>query len=157
VIDDRAYFKRVRVKPASIDVLVGGRELRGCELELSGSSDRATASLRGETRTSFPLWAGLAPDACLWLKAGGDWIDYRSLGGWGAYFPSDVEFEEARDPVTDLTALASQGEGAYLEYKAVLLETTESKRTTFKTVAAFANGGGGRVLFGVSDGHGIEV
>jgi Putative DNA-binding domain len=155
VIDDRAYFKSVRVGPASVAVVVGGRGLRGCDLELSGSTDRAAMALDGPGRVAFPLATGLASDAWLWLKSEGEWLDYRSLGGWGAYFPPDVKFEEARDPVADLTSLASQGEGPYLEYKVSLPDTSESKRTTFKTVVAFANGGGGRMLFGVSDGQGI--
>lgn len=155
IVDDRAYFKSVRVRPASIRVVVGGRELRGCDLELSGSSDRAAVALDAAGAVTFPLAAGLASDAWLWLKSGGQWLDYRSLGGWGAHYPADVHFEEARDPIADLTSLASQGEGPYLEYKVALPETTESKRKTFKTVVAFANGGGGRMLFGVSDGQGI--
>jgi predicted HTH transcriptional regulator len=93
--------------------------------------------------------------AWLWLKSGGEWLDYRSLGGWGAYWPSDVEFEQARDPIADITSLASQGEGLHLEYKVSLPDTQAQKRTTFKTVVAFANGGGGRMIFGVTDGRGI--
>jgi hypothetical protein len=155
IIDDRAYFKSARVRPTSIRVSVGGRALRGCDLELSGSSDRAAVALDGPGSVTFPLAAGLASDAWLWLKSGGQWLDYRSLTGWGAYYPPDVDVEEARDPIADLTSLASRGEGPYLEYKAALPETTESKRKTFKTVVAFANGGGGRILFGVTDGQGI--
>lgn len=63
----------------------------------------------------------------------------------------DVEAVLPSDPIADLTRLAAQGEGQHLEYKQKLPDNRDEKRTVFKTVVAFANGGGGFVMFGVSD------
>ena len=45
----------------------------------------------------------------------------------------------------------TQGEGLNLEYKEKLPDTNSEKRKVFKTVVAFANGGGGTIVFGVED------
>jgi predicted HTH transcriptional regulator len=102
-------------------------------------------------RTSIALPAGLPTEAWLWLKNEDEWLDFRSLGYWGGHRSSDVEEDLPRDLAADLSGLASQGEGLYLEYKEKIPDTPGEKRNVFKTVAAFANGGGGIVLFGISD------
>ena len=61
-----------------------------------------------------------------------------------------VEIEFPEDPDSQIQALLSQGEGLQVEFKRQLPEdSVESKRTVFKTVAAFANGHGGSIVFGV--------
>jgi predicted HTH transcriptional regulator len=63
------------------------------------------------------------------------------------------------DPVAEVTALASQGEGQRLEYKSALppagRATTrteqDAKRTALKDIVGFANSGGGSVIYGVTD------
>ncbi|HUY50379.1 MAG TPA: ATP-binding protein [Streptosporangiaceae bacterium] len=61
-----------------------------------------------------------------------------------------MEIELPDDPEAEIQALLSQGEGQQVEFKRQLpQDTTESKRTVFKTVAAFANGYGGNMVFGV--------
>ena len=61
-----------------------------------------------------------------------------------------VEIELPEDPEGEIQALLVQGEGQQVEFKRQLPEdTAESKRTVFKTVAAFANGYGGSIVFGV--------
>jgi Putative DNA-binding domain len=47
-------------------------------------------------------------------------------------------------------ALLSQGEGLQVEFKRQLPENSdESKRTLLKTIAVFANGHGGSIVFGI--------
>ncbi len=58
-----------------------------------------------------------------------------------------VEFEI--EPATRVEALISRGEGSPLEFKREL--SGEDPNKVMKTVAAFANGQGGTVLFGVTD------
>jgi Putative DNA-binding domain len=61
-----------------------------------------------------------------------------------------VDIELPDDPEAEIQALLSQGEGQQIEFKRQLpQDTTESKRTVFKTVAAFANGYGGNMVFGI--------
>jgi predicted HTH transcriptional regulator len=61
-----------------------------------------------------------------------------------------VDVEVPEDPESEIQALLSQGEGLEVEFKRELPgDSAESKRTVFKTVAAFANGYGGSIVFGV--------
>ncbi len=150
IVDDRARIRRVKVGPAAVDVWVGGQSVRGCELELNSSSDRLIAVVEKPGRISLPLRTGIGEDPWIWLKCGADWIDYRAVTGWGARRSPDVHIEQPEDSVADMTALASCGESTHLEYKSELPgDTADSKRKVLKTVAAFANGDGGTILFGV--------
>ncbi|MGD0167880.1 MAG: ATP-binding protein [Gaiellaceae bacterium] len=155
VIDEGARILRVRARPTTLDVWLGGRALKGAVLELNGATYRRRARLVGAGRVSWPLPQGALDDAWLWLKRGSDWLDYRSLGGWGGYHSPDVEIEAPHDPTAEITSLAARGEGQELEYKEKLPDNRGEKRNAFKDVVAFANGGGGVVLFGVDDSGGI--
>jgi len=151
LVDGRARIRRVRIRPTSLDVWVGGRALQGARLELNGAEYRASVDLDKAGRISFPLPAGLPSDAWLWLKEGTEWRDFRALSWEGNRIPN-VETELPRDPIAELSLLAAQGEGPHLEYKEKLPDSRDEKRHVFKTVVAFANGDGGTLLFGVGDG-----
>jgi len=151
IADGRARIGRVRVRPTSLEVWVGGRALRGARLELNGAENRASVELERACRITFPLITGLPTDAWLWLKEGNQWRDFRALSWEGARI-SNVETELPRDPLAELSLLAAQGEGSHLEYKVKLPDNQGEKRNIFKTVVAFANGDGGTILFGVDDG-----
>jgi hypothetical protein len=154
-VDTGARIRRVRVRPASLEVRLGGSSLANTFLELNGAESRAVVAIQ-KPRVVFELPGGLPSDAWLWLKRDSDWLDFRSLSGWGGYQGSDVEIELPEDPLAEVSRLAAQGEGAKLEYKEKLPDTQSEKRTVFKTVVAFANGDGGTILFGVSDDGDIK-
>ncbi len=154
-LDTRARVRRVRIRPASLEVWVDGSALDGASLELNGVEWRTTVAIE-KPRVVIQLPSGLPTDAWLWLKRGPEWLDFRSLNQWGGYQSPDVELELPRDPVAELTRLAAQGEGAMLEYKEELPRTDAQKRSVFKTVVAFANGAGGTILFGVTDAGDIK-
>jgi len=151
--DMRARIVRVRVRPAELHVQVEGGSLRGCVAELAG--DHAGPSTRlGTNRprtVRFPLPEGLPDGAWVLLKQGSEWLDRRFLASPYAQQPqADVEFEV--EPLARLDALVAGGEGPLTEFKAEMpADGDESKRRVMKTVAAFANGVGGYILFGVSD------
>ena len=150
IVDGRARIRRVVARAASLDVWVDGRSARGCRLELNSSQDRLEAVVERSGKVSLLLRIGLGDDPWLWLKDRSDWIDYRAVRRWGGRQSPDVEFETPEDPVAEITALATQGETAHLEYKRDLPEDNhDSKRKVLKTVVAFANGDGGTMLFGV--------
>lgn len=151
VVDRRARITRVRLRPASVDVWIGGRDLANARLELNGIDYRTQVGVIRSGRITVPLPNGLPGDAWLWLKEGHDWLDFRALNGWGGRISADVETDLPKDPIADLSRLVAQGEGQGLEYKEKLPENREEKRKVFKTVVAFANGNGGLLLFGVSD------
>jgi predicted HTH transcriptional regulator len=81
------------------------------------------------------------------------WLDYRPIGDYRAqadFARAGVEFDFPEDPESEIQTLLSQGEGQRVEFKSQLpRDSDDSKRTVFKTVAAFANGQGGSIVFGV--------
>jgi Putative DNA-binding domain len=161
IIDTRARFRRVRSRPGALDVFLDGDAVKGATLELNGPTYRRRSRLSGTGPVWWPLPPGAMDDAWIWLKRGSDWLDYRAPISWGGPRGPDDEqiLDSSDDPVAEVTALASQGEGQHLEYKETLPApgggTTRAeqnaRRTAFKDIVAFANGGGGRVLFGVTD------
>jgi predicted HTH transcriptional regulator len=96
----------------------------------------------------LPLANGLPAGAWLALRRGNELLDRRILDpSWGGW-----DFEVEVDPVTQVDVLISSGEGMNTEFRVQLPESDPDK--AMKTVAAFANGGGGSLLFGVDDdGH----
>jgi hypothetical protein len=150
VVDGRARIRRVRIRPASVDVWLGGSALAGTCLELNGAEYRTTLDVGGN-RASIPLPEGLPSDAWLWLKSGAEWLDFRPLSPWGGALSPDIKIDFPPDPAVELGKLATRGEGAQLEYKEKLPDTRDEKRNVFKTVVAFANGGGGTIVFGIED------
>jgi hypothetical protein len=151
ITDERARIRRVKVGPASLGVWLSGGSLQDAFLELNGADYRSVVEVVGREHVVMPLPLGLPTDAWLWLKLDLEWLDYRPLMAWGGQLSPDIGFEQPRDPATELQRLATQGEGPQLEYKAKLPDTDHEKRGAFRTVVAFANGDGGKVLFGIDD------
>jgi hypothetical protein len=153
VVDDRAWLEQVRVTPASVEIQVRGTAVGGTRVELNGETYRCDARATPEGRVVLPLPDGLPLGAWLYLSRGGQWLDYRAIGDYSAaadLAAAGVEVEATADPGTEIGVLLSRGEGLQLEFKRQLPgSTVEEKRTVFKTVAAFANGYGGIIVFGV--------
>lgn len=82
------------------------------------------------------------------LHKGLELLDRRGLDpAWGQ---TDVEIEV--DPVTEVEVLISRGEGVSTEFKRQLpTDARDSVVNMMKTVAAFANGEGGTLLFGIDN------
>ncbi len=85
LVDQRARIRRARIRPASLDVWLGGRSLAGCCLELNGVEGRQVIPVDKPGRVSLPLPTGLPSDAWLWLKHGTEWLDFRALNNWGGH------------------------------------------------------------------------
>jgi hypothetical protein len=116
VADGRVRIRRVRVRPAGLDIWFGGVDLGSTVLELNGLEHREVVPV-DNPRISLPLRDGLSSDAWLWLKMGSAWIDFRALAGWGGSVSPDIEVEMPRDPGAELSRLLTRGEGLTLEYK----------------------------------------
>jgi hypothetical protein len=153
IADTRGWLGEVHVTPTQLTAQVHGNGLTDARLELFSATDRAEEPIAVEGPVAFPLDYGLPPDAWLWLKQGTEWLDYRSIdprSSWSA----DLEFagvtiDVPSDPQANVEALLAAGEGPEVEFKRELPATTEQKRKHFKTVAAFANGDGGVMVFGM--------
>lgn len=161
LIDTSGRVRRVEVRPGGLDVVVGGSRVKGAVLELNSPTYRHRTRLAGAGKVSLPLPLGAMDEAWLWLKRGANWLDYRAPRNWGGHSPPDdkLTLMALEDRVAEVTALASQGEGQRMEYKEALpppgggksRAEREAKRTALKDIVAFANGGGGTVLYGVTD------
>jgi predicted HTH transcriptional regulator len=85
------------------------------------------------------------------LRRGQEWLDRRFLA-WPYARERQPDVEIEIEPATRLEALITGGEGPTTEFKEELpANDADSKRNVMKTVAAFANGDGGSILFGVTN------
>ncbi|MGW1148505.1 AlbA family DNA-binding domain-containing protein [Streptomyces sp. NPDC002454] len=150
--DMSGWIGEVHVTPTELIVNVEGDGLDGAHLELFGASDRRAERLSGPGVTRLPLPGGLPKDAWLWLKCGASWLDYRSLDPHSTWThslaASGVTVEEAADPRATIEALIAGGEGPQVEFKEKLPSGPD--RRMLKTVAAFASGDGGTIVFGIN-------
>lgn len=149
-----AWIDSVRVSPAHLDLYVRGTAFEGTRAEVNGSTLQKSKLVGRTGRVRLPLRGGLPDDAWLYLSRGKQWLDYRALGprlhGDRDHLALGVEFVLPDDPESRVQALLAAGEGPRLEFKRALPGSTkEEKRRMLKTVAAFANGDGGTIVFGV--------
>ena len=98
----------------------------------------------------FPLPNGLPSGAWVVLKRGSEWIDRKFLN-WPNTMSPDPSVEVVVEPLSQLEALIASGEGPNIEFKQEVPESTGARRKVLRTLAAFANGDGGHLLFGVED------
>jgi hypothetical protein len=143
----------IRIRPTEVAVTVEGENLYGMVVELASESPGPMECLSSEgTQTvRFPLPNGLPSGAWVVLKRESRWID-RKFINYPHTLSSDPGVEMIVEPLTELEALISGGEGATVEFKSVIPGTgTKLREKVCQIVAAFANGDGGQVLFGVDD------
>lgn len=146
VAQTHGWIGRVRITPTELMAELHGDALDGCELELFSLSTRMSSRVEGPGVISFPLSENLPEQAWLWLKRGRTWLDYRVIdpsSPWAS--PSaNVEFEPPVDEQASIEALLAAGEGQHVEFKREIVTGRK-----LKTVAAFASGDGGQVVFGM--------
>lgn len=152
--DQRAWIERVTIGPTHLDVVLRGKWLAGVSVELNSGSFRARKESGPRGRVRLQLPHGLPSDSWLFITRENEWLDYRALGptlpGARSLAERGVEVAIPEDPDSRVESLIAQGEGPRIEFKRELPgDTVEAKRRVFKTVAAFANGSGGSIVFGV--------
>lgn len=133
-------------------MIVEGSQADGAELQLTTPTSTVTHRVGPTSHVHFPLPDGLADSTLLVLTRDGDWLDYRHFAdpARGDRQDESVVWDE---PGADLQLLLNGGEGPTVELKRQLPADNgrEAKRTALKTVAAFATGVGGTMLYGVDD------
>ena len=152
MVPGTAWLERVLITPTHMDVIVRGRDVAGTRVELNSATYRADARVSDTGDVRIPLPDGLPDSAWLYLSRARQWLDYRAIGEYRQddLARAGIEVELPADPDTEIQALLSQGEGQQVEFKRQLPgNTADSKRTVFKTIAAFANGAGGTMAFGI--------
>jgi hypothetical protein len=151
--DRRGRISGVHVRPTEMRVQVDGDALKGTVVELAGYQPGPLARLSASRlqRLRFPLPGGLPDGAWVVLRRDDEWLDRRFLA-WPYARERQPGVEIEIEPATRLEALISGGEGPTIEFKEELpTNEADSKRNVMKTVAAFANGDGGAILFGVTN------
>ena len=157
LLQTRARIKHVQIGPLSLDVEVDGSESEGSKLEVVGGPRPRSQTVGRTEAIHFDLPDGLPDDAWLLLSREHEWLDARPIGSQLAFkgdlSKAGVEVTQPQDFESEAEALLATGESASVEYKRVVPDSRddEAKRKVFKTVAAFANGDGGTILFGVDD------
>jgi hypothetical protein len=143
--DRRARIDSVRVRPTEVLVTVSGEALSGTWLTLGGDGG-AKKRLASRTReVRLPVPSGLGAGAWLALHRDQELLDRRMLDtSWGG-----KDFDVEVDRLTRVEVLIGGGEGVSVEFKRQL--PGADARGVMKTLAAFANGGGGTLLFGVDN------
>lgn len=146
-----AWIRHVHLTPTSLTVRLAGRTVVGSRLELLANSEaHQSVGVDAARRVQFALPQGLPPGGRLLLSRDGVWRDDRYLDLAFRIGQPDFTWDSG-DPSTEVEALIAAGEGTNLEFKQEVPTNPEARRSAMKTVAAFANGEGGVILFGVND------
>lgn len=146
--DLRARIDSVRVRPTEVIIAVSGEQLSSTALTLGGLTGQRQQLRRATREVHFPAAGGIPSGSWIALHKGQELLDRRGLDpAWGQ---TDVEIEV--DPVTEVEVLISRGEGVSTEFKRQLpTDERDSVVNVMKTIAAFANGEGGTLLFGIDN------
>jgi hypothetical protein len=149
---------RIKITPTQLIVDVDGTALADSTLDLSSITSHQPARLTvdGAQTVTFDLSGGLPQGSLVVLHRGREWIDIRYLNyPYAISKQDDVEVEV--EPATRLDAIVTAGEGPTTEFKETPPPTDpDGIRRSLKTVAAFANGEGGTLMYGVNN-DGIVV
>ena len=142
----------VRLGFAEIEIHVEGEGLNGMIVELASDDLGPTKKLseKPDQVLKFPLPEGLPSGAWVVLKRNSEWIDRKFLN-WSNTLLPDPSVKVVVEPMTQLESLVAAGEGPNIEFKAEVPDDTDSRRKVSRTLAAFANGEGGHLLFGVDN------
>lgn len=150
--DRRARIDSVRIRPTEAIVAVSGEQLGATALTLGGLPGQTKRLRRNTREVHFSLPGRIPSGSWLALHKSQELLDSRALDpAWGS-----SGFEIEVDPVTEVEVLVSGGEGVSVEFKREVPTSDGSVINVMKTVAAFANGDGGTLLFGV-DNEGAVV
>ncbi len=151
--DLRGRIAKVLIGSTDIEVHLEGDALDGMTVELASMVPGPTTELShiSPQVVRFALPHGLPTGAWVVLKKQSEWIDRKFINYPNA-LNADPGVEVVVEPTTELEALVSGGEGPTVEFKSeVPAPGTKSRDKVCATVAAFANGDGGHILFGVAD------
>ncbi len=152
VAHPEAWISEMHISPTAMRVDVSGVNPIGTSLHFSGSAMDPVIEAVGDSKSvQFALPHGIPETGYVVLGRGTRWLDYRQLNRLIADSQATVD---APDLATQFEQLRYRGEGGGLEFKEQTPLDKDRDRM-LKTVAAFANGDGGVILFGIEDGTGI--
>jgi hypothetical protein len=142
--DERARFEHVFIRPTELIATVSGKRLTGTTVAIGGYDGPRRALTARTRKVRLPLPGGVPSGAWVALHRDRELIDRRILDpAWGA---TGVDVEVA--PATRAEVWINGGERDTVEFKRDL---PAQPQRVMRTIAAFANGEGGALLFGVED------
>lgn len=142
----------VTIHPTEVEVHLEGAALGGLTVELAGRVPGPQKQLSSSNKTEeekFDTPDGLPDEAWIVLKTGTTCVD-RKLVNWSFSSP-DAGVEIVPETGTEIEALIAAGEGPEIEFKEQVPTDRDGRKKVCRTLAAFANGHGGCLLFGVDD------
>lgn len=143
---------RVSIYPATAEVHLEGEALEGLTVELAGRIPGSQVRLDDKNspqRIDFAIPDGLPEQAWIVLKRGSICLDTKFINR--PFSARDAGVEVVLEASTEIEALVAAGEGPIVEFKERIPEEKDARRKVCRTLAAFANEGGGHLLFGVND------
>ncbi len=149
--DCSGKIESIKIDTAEMTVTVVGESLDGMKLELASATPGLVEILKDDQSepVRFELQNGLPPSSWVVLKKGSQCIDRKFINH--PYTQTDSSVEFIAESSTILEALISGGEGSSIEFKCEVPVATDARKKLCRTIAAFANGEGGHLLFGVDD------
>jgi len=144
---------RVVIRPTTLEVHLEGAALGGLTVELAGRVPGPQVRLEDKRKLQkieFSIPDGLPEQAWIGLKTGTTCVD-RKFVNWRYSLSRDPDMEIVQEPVSIVEALVAAGEGPEIEFKKQVPTDRNGRKKVCRTLAAFANGHGGHMLFGVDD------
>lgn len=148
--DTSARLARFEFSLSAVDVLVEGDRAAGCRVEFVADDFARSQLADRRGRVTFDLLTGVPREWWAVASHGYQWLDYRHVSPYGRPNLAGVELPvDELDAADELAAIVLNGEGVTSEFKRQLPASRDERRKVARTVAAFANGEGGVILFGV--------
>jgi len=144
---------RAVIRPTAVEVHVEGAALGGLTVELAGrvpGRQMQLSSTNEAQEVSLSTPDGLPDEAWIVLKTGATCVD-RKFVNWRYSLSRDPDVEIVQEPISVIEALVAAGEGPEIEFKEQVPRDQVGRKKVCRTLAAFANGCGGHLLFGVND------
>lgn len=151
--DPTGRIARVVIRPMTVEVHLEGAALVGLTVELAGLVPGPQVRLedrRKLQKIEFSIPDGLPEQAWIVLKTGTTCVD-RKFVNWRYSLSHDPDVEIVQEPASIVEALVAAGEGPEIEFKKQVPTDPNGRKKVCRTLAAFANGHGGHMLFGVDD------
>lgn len=163
-LDTSARIAVVEYTDEDVWITVEGNHLSGVTVEVMGNVPGPTRKLGRTPNRPIHLKfeSGLPRNAYVVLVRGDTCLDEKALG-WEYPVMQDPYVRRLMkfDPSARLQSLLYHKENDQVEFKQGLVgQTDDDKETVMKTVAAFANGNGGSLFFGINkryEAHGLRL
>ena len=156
IVHREAWMEQVHLHPTAASITVEGTNVAGTRIEVKAEPEPyVERRLRKAGARRFSFKRGLPERLWIMLSRNDRWLDYRDLNLRGNRTSSegDVVIEPV-DDCAQIEGLISRGERETVEFKQ---EVSNDKSAGFlRTVAAFANGSGGVIIFGVTDDTSVK-